>query len=58
MTIQDTHIIDIPGALADGEYQIMVGLYLPETGERLRIVDNAGTISSDDTLLLERLSLP
>ena len=58
MTIQDTHIIDIPGALADGEYQIMVGLYLPETGGRLRIVDNAGTISLADTLLLERLSLP
>jgi hypothetical protein len=39
VTLDDVHIISLPDDLAAGTYQLLVGLYDPETGERLRLPD-------------------
>lgn len=57
LIVPDIHTIDFPTELPNDEYQIMVGLYVPETGERLPIINDDGT-SSNNALLLEQLSMP
>ena len=40
--LRDSHTLQIPDSLSAGEYQVLVGLYLPATGERLSIVSVDG----------------
>jgi hypothetical protein len=44
--------------LAPGTYQILVGMYLLESGERLPAVDAEGEILLDDTVPLAEVELP
>ncbi|MGI6208780.1 MAG: ArnT family glycosyltransferase [Anaerolineae bacterium] len=37
--VVDSHILNVPETLADGEYYIEIGWYLLSTGERLRLVE-------------------
>jgi hypothetical protein len=37
--IEDTHHLNLPPDLPAGEYQLIVGMYLPETGERLPVFE-------------------
>ncbi len=58
ITIEDQHHINLPKSLPAGEYQIIIGVYLPETGERLDIVENNDSSSMGDSLLLDQIFLP
>ncbi len=42
-TVPDRHLLQLPPALAAGDYSILVGLYLPETGERLSLTTTGET---------------
>jgi hypothetical protein len=41
-TIPDEHLIPLPAELPSAAYRLRVGLYLPETGDRLPVLDAAG----------------
>jgi hypothetical protein len=49
--IRDTLGILIPPDAAAGEYQLVVGMYRPETGERLPVLDQSGAIAGDSQAL-------
>ncbi len=55
--VSDTHTLDIPPDVAPGRYQINVGLYLLETGERLPVQDAAGVASEDRSLPLATVEI-
>jgi hypothetical protein len=46
-TIYDRISIPLPSGLAPGSYQLEVGLYRPDTGERLAVVDATGQRLAD-----------
>jgi hypothetical protein len=43
----DRHDMQLPAGLPAGEYELLVGMYLLETGERLPWLDAAGEIQGD-----------
>jgi hypothetical protein len=48
--IRDPHVVSLPADLPSGPYRLVVGLYLPETEERLPLVGLGG-----DTVMVETL---
>ena len=50
--ITDTHLFHLPEGLAGGRYQILMGVYHPETGVRLPAINNNNEQLIDDTLHL------
>lgn len=38
--VADRHILQLPGNLVSGTYRVLVGLYVLETGERLKLTDS------------------
>ena len=44
MTLDDVHTIALPEDLAAGSYHLLVGLYDPATGERLRLPDGRDAV--------------
>lgn len=40
--VDDPHYLALPAGLADGDYQVVVGLYSVESGERLPVLDSEG----------------
>ncbi|MCP4426491.1 MAG: hypothetical protein GY803_18515 [Chloroflexi bacterium] len=55
--IPDEHNILLPANLPAGQYQIKVGLYLPETGERLPATDGNGVPFPDNAILLTQFAV-
>lgn len=53
--IQDTHRLSLPAELPPGEYDLRIGMYLLETGERLPIIGNDGEAYPDNILPLPSL---
>jgi hypothetical protein len=51
-SIIDQHIFPLPGDIPSGSYDLLVGFYEAENGQRLQILDDAGVFQSD----YERLS--
>ena len=49
--IRDQIGILVPADAAEGEYQLVVGMYQPDTGERLPVVDLDGVAVGDAVLL-------
>ena len=49
--------LPLPGDASPGEYDIYVGVYYWETGERLPVWDETGERVVDDTVLLEPVTL-
>jgi hypothetical protein len=45
--VQDTHTIRVPADLPEGEYPLVVGMYLLETGERLRWLSPDKVVQGD-----------
>ena len=58
MAISDSHLIQLPPDLAPGDYQIRVGLYVPESGERLPITAADGSTVPDNSFPLTQFSIP
>jgi hypothetical protein len=54
--VRDQYDILISPEAPPGEYQIEVGMYLAETGERLEVVGK-NTISHEDEVLLQGLQI-
>jgi 4-amino-4-deoxy-L-arabinose transferase-like glycosyltransferase len=50
-TVADKHGLLIPPDTQPGEYQLMAGLYLPATGERLPVQGEGDEMGSDNVLL-------
>lgn len=57
LVVEDIHRVSLPSELPGGIYQIVVGLYLPESGERLSIIDGQNE-TAGDTLTLGQFSIP
>lgn len=55
--VQDTHYLSLPAELPPGEYDLRVGLYLLETGERLPVTGAAGEAYPDRALPLSTLKV-
>ena len=55
--IPDEHPLTLPADLPHGRYQIKVGLYLPESGERLTVIDANGTELGDRAFEMEMLEV-
>jgi hypothetical protein len=55
--VPDTHVMPLPPDLTPGEYELRVGLYLPENGERLPALDAAGSPAHDNALLLKTITV-
>lgn len=53
--VADAHQIILPASAADGVYQLVVGLYLAENGQRLRVTDVMGAEGPDNVTLLKLL---
>lgn len=49
--VSDNHGLLIPESLAPGEYRLIVGMYLPATGERLPVLEDQGQTSGDSVFL-------
>jgi hypothetical protein len=54
-TILDNHGILIPSEAAPGEYQLLLGMYQPQTGERLAVLSR-GEVAGD-SLLVTRIRI-
>lgn len=50
-TIIDRHTFSLPADLPPGAYDILVGFYEAENGQRLQILDEAGVFKGDDVRL-------
>ncbi|MCP4427506.1 MAG: hypothetical protein GY803_23705 [Chloroflexi bacterium] len=57
ITIQDSHPLPLPHDLSPGRYQVMVGLYLQETGVRLPVWDAAGEEQANGSLPLTSIEI-
>ncbi len=56
--VADTRTLSVPGSLAPGEYPLIAGMYLLETGERLPSLAEDGTVEGDAVLLDTLTILP
>ena len=55
--VQDTHHLSLPADLAPGVYDLRVGLYLLETGQRLPVSGAGGEVYPDHSLPLASLEI-
>jgi hypothetical protein len=55
--LQDTHTLQLAADLPGGEYQINVGLYLSETGERVPVQTADGTVIPTQSLPLTTITV-
>ena len=55
--IQDTHRLSLPADLPAGEYDLRVGFYLLETGERLPVTAAGGEVLPDHALPLPSIKI-
>jgi 4-amino-4-deoxy-L-arabinose transferase-like glycosyltransferase len=50
-TVQDNYGIPILAGTPPGSYQIEIGLYRPDTGQRLQVTDSSGATAGDRVLI-------
>jgi len=50
--VDDPHWLALPAELPDGDYQVLVGLYSAESGQRLPVLDNEGNPVGDSIPLV------
>jgi len=55
--VRDEHGLALPEDLPRGDYEVYVGLYRVDTGERLEARDGVGTLQADGRVLLHRLAV-
>ena len=55
--ISDTHAVALPGDLPAGPYDVWIGLYSVETGQRLPVLDDRGQPVPDDRIHLGEIQL-
>ncbi|MGQ9676445.1 MAG: hypothetical protein ACUVX1_12355 [Chloroflexota bacterium] len=56
--VRDEHFLSTPRDLPEGDYTLVVGMYLPQNGQRIQVLDRAGMVAGDaislDTLISVR----
>jgi hypothetical protein len=57
MIIADAHTIELPADLPAGDYEVGVGLYDPESGERLAVVGGDGEAYTEGSFPLTAISI-
>lgn len=57
VTVEDLHSLQLPSDLPPGTYQLKIGLYLLQTGERLPVRDANGSEQVDRALLLTAIAI-
>ncbi len=50
--VDDRHSLVLPANLPDGDYQVIMGLYSVESGERLPVLDNESNPIGDSVPLV------
>jgi hypothetical protein len=55
--VPDERRLALPSELPSGSYELRVGLYRPETGERLPLLTASDPLPEDDSLLLLTLTV-
>jgi hypothetical protein len=50
--VDDPHLLVVPANLPDGDYQVVVGLYSVESGERLPVLDGESNPIGDSVPLV------
>ena len=50
--VDDQHWLTLLAGLPDGDYQVVVGLYSMESGERLPVLDGEGNLVGDSIPLV------
>ena len=55
--LTDLYRIPLPSDLAEGVYQLEVGMYRPDSGERLPAVDAAGDRWLHDKIVLQQVEI-
>jgi hypothetical protein len=50
--VDDHHLLPLPSGLPDGDYQVIVGLYTVDSGERLPVLDSEGNPAGDSIPLV------
>jgi hypothetical protein len=53
--ISDLHALKIPENLAPGEYRLEIGLYNPETSQRIPVLDDTGKQTGDSVMLEQKV---
>jgi hypothetical protein len=56
--VRDTHHLALPSDLPVGDYRLIVGMYLPDSGERLPVFDRADHLVGDYITLSTPLHVP
>jgi hypothetical protein len=49
--VRDRHRLVLPNDLPSGDYRLIVGMYLPDSGERLAVYDQTGQLVGDHIIL-------
>ncbi len=55
--VRDEHILALPADMARGDYEVAVGLYLLESGDRLVPHDSSGNPLADSRVVLQTLAV-
>jgi len=50
--VDDRHLLMLPANMAEGDYQVVIGLYSVESGERLPVLDSASSSIGDSVPLV------
>ena len=56
--VRDEHRLSVPQDLPSGTYHLIVGMYLPESGERLPVYAQSGQVETDHIILSTPLRVP
>lgn len=56
--VRDEHSLELPQDLPSGDYRLIVGMYLPDSGERLPVLDQSGQVVGDHISLNIPLYMP
>jgi mannosyltransferase len=56
--VRDEHRLALPADLPAGDYRLIMGMYLPDSGERLSVADDSGGPLGDHITLNTPLRVP
>jgi hypothetical protein len=56
--VRDVHRLTLPPDLPAGDYRLIIGMYLPDSGERLSVFDQTDQLVGDNLTLTTQLHVP
>ncbi len=55
--IYDGHVVRVPGSIGPGSYELRVGMYEPESGRRLQVVDGGAATTHPDAIVVAQCEI-